>query len=293
MLEDKSQLALSKNLHSVASNTQLLYRTLIENTGTAIILVEDDMTISFANRKFCEATGYSKDEIENKVPFLHFIHPDDRARLQSYHLMRRQAFGSAPHHYEGRFINQSSEVVYFYNTVVFLPQTKQSIASFIDITTLKVKEKESIERLEMIKQQACQLEQKNITLEQVLNSINQEKADYISTTKETIEKLLLPQIIAAQKGLKEKSALERLALLEKTVTEFESSLRLNDKTLSRTLSSKELQICNLIKQNFSSRDIARNLAISLMTVATHRKNIRSKLGLTNASVNLHTYLMSL
>lgn len=281
-----------RSFESDAVDEGMLYKTLIEHTGTAIILVENDMTVSFANRKFCELTGYEKEKIEDKVTFLHFIHPDDSARLASYHAMRRQAFGSAPRQYEGRFINHAREVLYFLNTVVFLPQTKQSIASFIDITALKTKEKESLERLEMIEQQSRALEQKNITLQQVLEHIQKEKEDSVRATKETLQKLVLPHVLALKEEFPDGEIPARLDLLAATITEFESSLRLNEKTLTRTLSIKELQICHLIKQNYSTAAIADRLNVSALTVETHRKHIRKKLGLTNAAINLQTYLLT-
>ncbi|MEZ4548948.1 MAG: PAS domain S-box protein [Desulfobacterales bacterium] len=36
------------------------YRSVFENTGTATIIIENDMTISMVNAKFEELTGYSK-----------------------------------------------------------------------------------------------------------------------------------------------------------------------------------------------------------------------------------------
>ena len=42
------------------------YRTLFENTGSGIIVIEEDTTISLVNQFFADSTGYSRDEIENK-----------------------------------------------------------------------------------------------------------------------------------------------------------------------------------------------------------------------------------
>lgn len=46
------------------------------------------------------------------------------------------------------------------------------------------------------------------------------------------------------------------------------------------LTKRELQILKLIGCNFKSRDISKALDISKYTVATHRKNIIKKLGIT-------------
>ena len=40
------------------------YRTVFENTGTAMVIIEEDTTISFANKEFIKLTGYSKEDID-------------------------------------------------------------------------------------------------------------------------------------------------------------------------------------------------------------------------------------
>lgn len=40
------------------------YRTIFENTGTATVIVEENMIVSLANAKLVEMSGYSREEIE-------------------------------------------------------------------------------------------------------------------------------------------------------------------------------------------------------------------------------------
>jgi PAS domain-containing protein len=42
------------------------YRTIFETTGTATVIIDEDMTISLANMEFERLSGYSKEEIERK-----------------------------------------------------------------------------------------------------------------------------------------------------------------------------------------------------------------------------------
>ena len=56
------------------------------------------------------------------------------------------------------------------------------------------------------------------------------------------------------------------------------------------LSEAELQVAVLVKNGLTIKEIARQLNISLDTVKTHRKNIRKKLNIQNARVNLASYL---
>jgi len=58
------------------------------------------------------------------------------------------------------------------------------------------------------------------------------------------------------------------------------------------LSTTELRVAALIKNDLTNAQIAGQLFLSPETVKTHRRNIRRKLGLKNSSKNLATYLKS-
>ncbi len=60
-----------------------------------------------------------------------------------------------------------------------------------------------------------------------------------------------------------------------------------------TLTPRELEICKLVKQGLSSKEIADRLHTSEGTVRNQRKSIRRKLGLTRSSGNLQTVLNSI
>ncbi len=49
------------------------YRAIFENTGTAIVILEEDYTISIANAEFEKLTGYTREEIENKKSWTEFV----------------------------------------------------------------------------------------------------------------------------------------------------------------------------------------------------------------------------
>jgi DNA-binding CsgD family transcriptional regulator len=59
------------------------------------------------------------------------------------------------------------------------------------------------------------------------------------------------------------------------------------------LAPVELQVAQLIRENRSSKDIARALNLSIKTVETYRKRIRRKLGLQHSKTNLRTFFSTL
>jgi DNA-binding CsgD family transcriptional regulator len=58
----------------------------------------------------------------------------------------------------------------------------------------------------------------------------------------------------------------------------------------KELTPKEAQICNMIKNGLSTKEIAQFFKISGLTIGTHRTNIRKKLKISNHKANLAAYL---
>ena len=62
--------------------------------------------------------------------------------------------------------------------------------------------------------------------------------------------------------------------------------------ISSHLTEQEMRVAMLIKNGLTSQKIADMLCISMLTVKTHRKNIRKKLNIDNKDINLVSYLKS-
>ena len=122
------------------------YRAVIENSGTAIFIIESDMRVSLANAKSTELTGISNSEIEKGMPWTRFVaEPETLERMIGYHRARRQAPESAPSEYEFKLKHTSGvvkDVLLYINTI---PGTGKSIASMIDITNRRQTEREKLE----------------------------------------------------------------------------------------------------------------------------------------------------
>jgi PAS domain S-box-containing protein len=124
------------------------YRTVFENTGTAMIIIEEDMTISVANRQVEQLSGYSKEEIENKMKWTELVIPEDLEKMKEYHLLRRKEKESTPTSYEFSLRDKLGEIKNIWLNVGMIPGTKKSVASLTDITARKTYEgklKKSIE----------------------------------------------------------------------------------------------------------------------------------------------------
>jgi len=59
------------------------------------------------------------------------------------------------------------------------------------------------------------------------------------------------------------------------------------------LTPRELEVANLVKNGLTNQGIGDALCLSANAVAFHRRNIRTKLGLTGKKVNLRSYIQNL
>jgi PAS domain S-box-containing protein len=114
--------------------SEVRYRTIFENTGTATLLIDADTTIAAINTRFAKLLDYSKEEIEGRKSWTEFIHPDDLERMQLYHRLRRQDPGKAPRTYSFRLKNRSGEFRHVLITIDMIPGSDQSVASLLDIS---------------------------------------------------------------------------------------------------------------------------------------------------------------
>jgi PAS domain S-box-containing protein len=117
--------------------SEVKYRTIFETTGTASVIIEPDKTLSLVNRGFEELSGYRREEIEGKMSWIRFVDTGDRERMKIQHDNRRLHPSEIPGSYTFRFIDRQGTVHNIYLTIAMIPGTGKSIASLLDITSIK------------------------------------------------------------------------------------------------------------------------------------------------------------
>ena len=68
-----------KQAEDALKESEIRYRTIFENTGTAMVIIEEDTTVGFANNEFFRLTGYSNEDIDRRKSWTEFVHKDDLA----------------------------------------------------------------------------------------------------------------------------------------------------------------------------------------------------------------------
>jgi PAS domain S-box-containing protein len=133
-----------KKAEEALQKSEEKYRTVFENTGTAMCILEEDKTISMINRRFEELSGYSWKELEGKK-WTDLVTKEYLERMKRYHEARRKRGEKAPTHYTFDFVNKKGQIRNALLTITLIPGTKKSVASILDITESKKAEKALLE----------------------------------------------------------------------------------------------------------------------------------------------------
>ncbi|MCK5141708.1 MAG: PAS domain-containing sensor histidine kinase, partial [Candidatus Heimdallarchaeota archaeon] len=136
-----------KIMEKALKESQFQYQILFENSGSSMVIVEADTTVSLMNSQFEKVSGYSKEEVIGNS-FLKFLPEIERERIIQYHQQRRIDPSSVPKVVELQLLTKSGERRDFVYTVALVPGTDKSLVSLMDVTIVKATEialNESIE----------------------------------------------------------------------------------------------------------------------------------------------------
>jgi len=268
------------------AESENLYRTIFETTGTGTVIIEDDKILSLINSEFEKVTGYPKEEWEGKRTWVDLIHKEDLVRLEEYHRLRRIDPQLAPRTYEFRLVDSQGNIKNILSTNCLIPGTRKHVCSLIDITELGEKGSELL-----IKTQ--NLEELNTALRVMLRQRAEDREELEQTLITGIKELVMPNLEKLRKGGSEQSRRIYHDLIASNLEEMLSPFSRKLSTRFRSLTTTEIQVAHLIKNGKNSKEIADVLSVSSSAVDVYRYRIRKKLGLNNEKVNLRSYLLSL
>gem|GEM_PF-2334686 len=113
------------------------YRTTFESTGTAIAIIEEDMTVSMANTEFEKLVGHPTSGSGGMLKWTDFANREDLEMMKEYYQLQRKLPEHSPFKYETKLRNLEGKLKDVLIFLTMLPRTEKCVVSFIDITTQK------------------------------------------------------------------------------------------------------------------------------------------------------------
>jgi len=159
------------------------------------------------------------------------------------------------------------------------------IGTGIDVTEKK-------KMFDELKQYAERLEEANTAMRVLINQNHVDQRDLEQILQTNINELVLPYLQKLKRTKLDDRHQQYVTALENTLKDVLSPLMRNLRWSQKSFTPQEMQIINLIKQGKKSKEIAEMLNASVKTVETHRNNIRKKLGLVRAKVNLRSHILN-
>ena len=130
---EQKVIARTRELH----DSEVLYRTIFENTGAATIIIQEDMTISLANSVLVNMSGFGKGEIEFKKTIVDFL--DEKSRRA---ILNDEGLLNNQENLECKFINKEREEKDMLLAITTIPGTEDHVASLTNISALKEAERQ-------------------------------------------------------------------------------------------------------------------------------------------------------
>lgn len=148
-----------------------------------------------------------------------------------------------------------------------------------------------LEQRQHVRQREEALHHRATLLKQVAEHTHRQQQTH-SQIISNIDNVILPIVRRLEQSLSHTQQ-QQADLLRESLQDLASPCVEKLSRRFRSLTPTELRICDAIRRDLSSKEIAHIEAISVGTVSRHRENIRRKLNLTHKNVHLATFLRSI
>jgi len=275
------------------TESEVRYRTIFENTGTATVIVDEDAMIVLANRQFERLSGFSRSELEGKKKWTEFVLEDDLPKVNLLTRVRGKHSRTPSDGYEFRITNNRNGVLNVLANVAAIPSTKRVVMSFLDITERKMAEEVLKKREQELQLKSQSLEEANTALKVLLKHREEDKATLEEQVLVNVKKLVLPYLEKLKGPRLDSSQRLHIEIIESHLNDIVSPFLRNLSSAYLSLTPREIEVATLVKEGKTTKEITKLLNISTTAVDFHRKNLRSKFGIKSKKTNLRSFLTSL
>jgi len=269
------------------------YRAIVEDQIELVCRYQTDCTLTFVNQAYCRAYGKEREELVGQS-ILPYLTAEDQKEVLEYIKNMDAEHPVATSIQTIEKSNGEKCWQQWFRRGIYDDMNKlveiQSVGR--DITELKRTEEALRASEATLLEQKAALEQKNMALREILTQIELEKQQVKNDVIANVEDVFLP-VLEKLRISSLNPDTNYIDLIERGLKGLTSSFGRKITQSSLKLTRREIDICNMIKNGFSSKEIAGFLHISLYTVGRHRHNIRRKMNITNKKTNLSVFIESL
>jgi len=282
-----------KQMEEALKKSEVRYRAVVEDQTELISRYLPDFTCTFANEAYCRYFGYECDNLVGQS--LRSLFPEKELPHLEKQLAAMTPEAPAMIH-EQKIIGARGDIRWqlWSNRAIFDSSGKaieyQSVAR--DITERRKAERALKKSRQILNEQKKILEQKNVALREILEQIGFEKKQIKDNVIKNVDELLIP-IIRKMKTRATGQMIVYVDLLEQNLEELASAFGKKISRAELKLTPREIEICSLIKNGLTSKELAGILHISVKTIERHRESIRKKFDIQHKQINLFTFLQQL
>lgn len=272
------------------------WKNLTEKLDEIVLVWDKKCRLLMCNKRATELLGYSREEILDLKP--EHILPDDCINLDTFY---NNIQVDKEINLKTNCLNKEGQTVPARIRVFKMPfKGREAMITLVRCLAPYQKSEELLkEYANKLANQRIKIKRMEKVIRGLIKFIPKEHHRVKKQIQLAIEQLLLPLLerLKAEfvNPMKDTFNVNRMTveLLEKTINQFTTVYggKAADRLLK--LTQKELEICNLIRQGFATKEIAGYLNLSRRTVENHRNNICKKLGLVENKVKLSNYLKNL
>ena len=280
----ETRLVLERRVNDQAqaqADSERILEAIFQSVGEGIVLIDDDHEAVRANPQACEIFGLPEQNLKG-VRVQSLTDPEGAETLTGF--FRTLVEGEHMHaEISGCYVDGRS-----FPVAVTVTRIEYRGRTFWPMIVRDVTEQKEIEK--RLQQEKRQTEEINLTLKNVLKTIEADRRQRERQVAVKVETSLLPALEKVAGTTDQGVRTTYLQLVRSQLvgltSGYESELDAGLLTLTRT----ELEICRFIQAGHSGKEICDAMNLAFETIQTHRKNIRGKLGLKGKKINLRAFL---
>jgi DNA-binding CsgD family transcriptional regulator len=273
---------------------------IIDSLSAHIAVLDKDGTILLTNRAWQEFGDANKLQGSLNSIGQNYLTISEQAKDETGHIIaqgiRKVMSGELQEFFTNYPCHSPSEKRWYAMRVVKLQvigRESQVIISHEDITPIMMAQEKLKEKEEELFQQKKMLEESNVALRVLLEHREKDRQNLEDNVLVNVRKLVLPYLDELSLRKLDERSRNLLKIAHQRLDEIIEPFLGRLTSMNRFFTPREVDVAALVREGKTSKEIAELLKISVSGVDFHRKQIRSKLGLTNGKSNLRSHLLSL